>query len=119
MSPSPHRRQGLVRSYTATGGRVVPSRSSLDEATLLRADPKVERAGLGAQARRVMDLCLPGVVSIAEVAARLGLPVAVTKVIVSDLVDSKHLMSRSPYVPAADGADEEFLERVLDALHKL
>lgn len=119
MSPSPHRRQGLVRSYTATGGRAVPSRSSLDEATLLIADPAVERAGLGAQEHRVMDLCLPGTVSIGEVAARLELPGAVTKVIVSGLVDSKHLVSRSPFVPAAAGADDDFLRKLLDALHKL
>ncbi|WP_425566705.1 hypothetical protein, partial [Planomonospora alba] len=67
MSPRGHHRRGVVRSHTATGGHATPSRSSLDEATLLIADPKMPLAGLAAQAYRVMDLCLPGVLSVSEV----------------------------------------------------
>jgi hypothetical protein len=119
MSPRGHRRHGVVRSYTATGGRATPSRTSLDEATLLIADPKLPLAGLQAQAYRVMDLCLPGVLSVSEVAHHLQLPGAVTKVIVSGLVDSGHLVARAPFTPTADQHDEDFLRRVLHGLQQL
>lgn len=46
MTAHGRQRRGMVRSYTATGGRATPSRTTLDEATLLIADPKVPRAGL-------------------------------------------------------------------------
>ncbi|MBG0817561.1 DUF742 domain-containing protein [Planomonospora sp. ID82291] len=119
MSPRGHRRNGVVRSYTATGGRAAPSRTSLDEATLLIADPKLPLAGLQAQAYRVMDLCLPGVLSVSEVAHHLRLPGAVTKVVVSGLVDSGHLVARAPFTPTADQHDEDFLRRVLHGLQQL
>ncbi|AQW48424.1 DUF742 domain-containing protein [Streptomyces violaceusniger] len=119
MTSSPtHRRRGIVRSYTATGGQATPTRRSLDDATLLIADPKVPLAGLSPHAYRVMDLCLPGVLSVAEVGFHLMLPGAVTKVIVSGLVNSSHLIARSP-IPAAQQHDTVLLERILDALHKL
>ncbi|WP_030548234.1 DUF742 domain-containing protein [Streptomyces albus] len=118
MTPPAHRRRGMVRSYTVTGGRATPSRTSLDEATLLIADHKMPLTGLSSHAHRVMDLCLPGVLSVAEVGHHLQLPGAVTKVIVSGLVDSGHLVARSP-VPAAQQHDMALLERILDALHAL
>ncbi|WP_327153242.1 DUF742 domain-containing protein [Streptomyces tubercidicus] len=119
MTAHGRQRRGMVRSYTATGGRATPSRTTLDEATLLIADPKVPRAGLRAQAYRVMELCLPGVLAVSEVAVHLELPGAVTKVIVCGLVDSGHLVARAPFVPAAEQHDEDFLRRVLHGLHKL
>lgn len=119
MTPPGRQKRGMVRSYTATGGRARPSRSTLDEATLLIADPKMPLAGLAAQAYRVMDLCLPGVLSVSEVAYHLQLPGAVTKVVVSDLVDSGHLVARAPFVPAAHQHDEDFLRRVLHGLQQL
>lgn len=118
MSPLGRRRQGMVRSYTATGGRAVPTRASLDEATLLIADRKMASAGLDAHPQRVLGLCLGGVLSVAEVSARLHLPLAVTKVIVSGLVDSGHLVARTP-VPAEQREDTDLLERILHALNKL
>lgn len=65
-----------------------------------------------------MQHCLPGALSLAEVSADLQLPGAVTKVVVASLVDSGHLISRSP-VPAAQQHDRQLLERILDGLHKL
>ncbi|MCT2588996.1 DUF742 domain-containing protein [Streptomyces sp. N2-109] len=108
----------MVRPYTPTGGQAAPSRHSLDLATLLIADRDRPLHGLSAHARRVMEHCLPGALSIADVSADLQLPGAVTKVLVASLVDSGHLISRNP-VPAFQQYDREFLERVLDGLHKL
>ncbi|SFC62286.1 DUF742 domain-containing protein [Streptomyces aidingensis] len=119
MTRRSHRRRGMVRSYTATGGRAIPSRATLDEATLLKADPKLPMAGLNAQSHRVMDLCRAGVLSVAEVAAHLQMPGAVTKVIVSALVDSGHLVAVAPFVPAAQKHDREFLKKVLRGLQSI
>ncbi|MFJ3946191.1 DUF742 domain-containing protein [Streptomyces griseoaurantiacus] len=119
MTTHGRQRRGMVRSHTATEGRATPSRTTLDEATLLIADPNVPLAGLGAQAYRVMELCLPGVLAVSEVAFHLELPGAITKVIVSGLVDSSHLFARAPFVPAAEQHEEDFLKRVLDGLQKL
>ncbi|TDC95559.1 DUF742 domain-containing protein [Nonomuraea deserti] len=109
----------MIRSHTATGGDAIPSRGSLDDATLLVAETGAPPAGLPAQAHRVMDLCLPGVLSVSEVAYHLQLPGAVVKVIVSKLIDSGHLIARAPYAPLAGQHDENFLRQVLDALQKL
>ncbi|MEV6007289.1 DUF742 domain-containing protein [Streptomyces sp. NPDC051976] len=109
----------MVRSYTATGGVATPTRSSVDEATLLKADPKVAWVGLPAQAHRVMELCLGGVLAVADVAACLELPAAVVKVLVCRLVDSGHLIARNPFVPTAATHDRELLQRILNGLHKL
>ncbi|MEV4553591.1 DUF742 domain-containing protein [Nonomuraea wenchangensis] len=109
----------MVRSHTVTGGAAAASRSALDEATLLVADPHRSPAGLGAHAQRAMTLCRPGVLSVAEVAYHLRLPGAVVKMIVAGLVHSGHLSARAPYTPAAGRHDLDFLQQVLDALHKL
>ncbi|MFF8902481.1 DUF742 domain-containing protein [Streptomyces lydicus] len=108
----------MVRPYTPTGGRAEPTRRTLDVATLLIADPNKPLAGLDAHSHRLMQHCLPGVLSLAEVSADLQLPAAVTKFLVASLVDSGHLVSRSP-VPAAQQTNRHLLERILDALHQL
>lgn len=112
------RRGGMVRSFTPTEGEAEATRRSLDETTLLFADEKVPRHRLGVEERRVMELCLPGVLSVVEVSAHLRLPCTVTKVVVSALVDSGHLLARAP-VPAARHHDPKLLEKILDGLHAL
>ncbi|GAA1644423.1 DUF742 domain-containing protein [Nonomuraea maheshkhaliensis] len=120
MSHSRHRRAGMVRSHTATGGDLTPARQGLDAATLLLADATRPVTGLAAQPRRVMELCLPGVLSVSEVAAHLHLPGPVVRVIVSRLLDSGHLSARAPFVPTASSPHSaEVLRKVLVALEKL
>ncbi|MEW9555603.1 DUF742 domain-containing protein [Nonomuraea sp. NPDC050783] len=119
MTGPRQRRAGMVRSHAVIDGDAVPSRSTLDEATLLIADPRQPVAGLGAHAQRAMALCRPGVLSVAEVAHHLRLPGAVVKAIVTGLSRSGHLTTRAPYAPTAGQYDLEFLQQVLDALHKL
>jgi hypothetical protein len=108
----------MVRPYTPAEGVAAPSRRSLDLATILIADRDKPLHGLGVHAQRVMQHCLPGVLSVAEVSADLQLPGAVTKVLVAQLVNSGHLISRDP-VPVAQQHDKELLERILDGIRKL
>ncbi|WP_235978325.1 MULTISPECIES: DUF742 domain-containing protein [Streptomyces] len=106
----------MVRPYVPTGGRAVPTRRSLDLATLLIPVRDKPLHGLDVHAFRVMRHCLPGTQSVAEVSAHLKLPGAVTKVIVASLVDSGHLISRSPAPAAAQQHDLGLLEAVLHGL---
>ncbi|MFI0721425.1 DUF742 domain-containing protein [Streptomyces sp. NPDC021224] len=118
MTPRGRRRTGMVRPYTPAEGHAAPTRRSLDLATILIADRDMPLRGLGPHAYRVMEHCLPGALSVAEVSADLQLPGAVTKVIAAHLVDSGHLIARNP-APAAQKHDRALLERMLNALQEL
>ncbi|MFI6333583.1 DUF742 domain-containing protein [Streptomyces sp. NPDC050535] len=114
---TPGRRSGgrLVRPYVVTEGRSHPSRNTLDLVTLLIAADGPRLTGLSPEKRRLVELCLPGALSVAEVAGHLTLPVSVTKVLVADLMDSGHLVTRAP-IPAARPTDTRVLQEVLDGL---
>jgi hypothetical protein len=49
------------------------------------------------------------------VAGHLELPVSVTKILIADLMDSGHLVTRAP-IPAARLSDARILREVLDGL---
>lgn len=136
-----HSRRGVVRSHTvippATDGwgydeyadeeSPEPETVRIDIATLLSVPPGPSAgrpapgaaAGLGVQARRVLAMCAPGVVSVAEVAAYLEMPGGVVRALVADLVVRGHLLAADPFVPLAQPHEKEFLERILDGLQKL
>jgi hypothetical protein len=112
---TPHRRErALVRPHVVTGGRAHPTRNTLDLVTLVTAN-QVPVTGLSPEKRRAMQLCLGGSLSVAEVAGHLELPVSITKVLLSDLVDSGHVSIRGPE-PAARLPEVEILQEVLDGL---
>jgi hypothetical protein len=104
----------LVRPYLITGGRTHPVDELHMEALVetLRAD--AEALGrLRYEPRRVADLC-QSPTSIAEVAARLDVPLGVAKVLVADLASSGLL--RIHRTVSNDGPDVPLLERLLDEL---
>ncbi|WP_327066066.1 DUF742 domain-containing protein [Kitasatospora sp. NBC_01250] len=109
------RDRGLVRPYVVTNGRFEPTRNTFDLVTLVTAMPDRPLAGLGPEQRRLVELCLHGSLSLAEVAAHLHLPVSVTKVLLGDLVDSGHLITRAA-VPRAQLPTYQLLQEVLDGL---
>ena len=106
----------LVRSHVITGGRAYPTRNTLDLVTLVAA--ATDTFGhLEPEKRRVMRLCQDGTLSVAEIAGHLRLPVTVTKVLVSDLIDSGDLAVRSSARPQSP--DPQLLQDVLDGLTRL
>ncbi|WP_432193096.1 DUF742 domain-containing protein [Streptomyces sp. bgisy027] len=105
----------LVRSYVVTDGRAHPTRNTLDLVTLLIATGDLPLTGLNPEKRRLMELCRPGALSVAEVAGHLSLPVGVAKVLIADLMDSGHIVTRAP-IPAARPTDARILQEVLDGL---
>ncbi|MFE5597197.1 DUF742 domain-containing protein [Streptomyces sp. NPDC056549] len=88
-------------------------------ATLLSVDPTVPQNGLRTPELRLLAICAPGVLSVADVTAHLQLPGGVVRLLVGGLVASGHLAAVDPFVPRAQLHDVEFLERVLDGLHRL
>jgi hypothetical protein len=77
---------GIVRPYLFTGGRTEPCHPTLAVETMLRstAAGRVAAATLPAERRRTVELCrVPQ--SVAEVAARLCIPLGVVRVLVADL----------------------------------
>lgn len=111
---SRRRSRALVRPHVVTGGRAHPSRNIFDLVTLVIAVSD-RTSGLSPEKRRLIELSRGGALSVAEVAGHLGLPVSVTKVLLSDLVDSGHIAIRPP-VPAAELPKTRLLQEVLDGL---
>lgn len=113
MTPRPRHERALVRPHVVTGGRAHPTRNIFDLVTLVIA-ARSELMGLSPEKRRVMELCRGGALSVAEVASHLTLPVSVTKVLLSDLVDSGHIVTRS--AAPSRLPDDQVLQEVLDGL---
>ncbi|EIF00574.1 DUF742 domain-containing protein [Saccharomonospora glauca] len=107
-----------VRPYIITGGRAHPTRNTLRPETLLVANPEAQLpVSTSREKRSLVEMCR-GVLSVAEAAAHLRLPVSVVVVLASDLVDTGHLVVRSSpqrlVIPEID-----LLEKVLNGLRKL
>ncbi|MDC0771551.1 DUF742 domain-containing protein [Streptomyces sp. HD] len=115
MTPRRRPADRLVRSYVVTDGRAHPTRNTLDLVTLLVVTDDLPLSGLNPEKHRLMELCRPGALSVAEVAGHLSLPVSVAKVLIADLMDSGHLVTRAP-IPAARPTDARILQEVLDGL---
>ncbi|GAA3065275.1 DUF742 domain-containing protein [Pseudonocardia yunnanensis] len=108
----------LVRPYTITNGRTPTDTAQLDLSTqvmALRAER--EPTGLSPEHLAVVRLSRPPV-SIAEIAARLQLPLGVVRVLCGDLIDGGLVITRSPTYRPAQGPDLDTLQAVLDALIK-
>jgi hypothetical protein len=105
----------LIRPYLVNGGRTRPS-VELDLLSLVvttgRPTPDLEPEHI-----KVLELC-DTPISIAEVAARMRLPVMVTKVLLADLVDFGVVATKAP--PSLTGvADRALLEKLLDGLQRI
>ncbi|MFF1676144.1 DUF742 domain-containing protein [Streptomyces sp. NPDC058256] len=110
---------GLVGLYVMTGGRSAPSRNHFDLITrVLIANSGLERAGLTPEQCAVLDLCLPGALSVAEIGARLSLPLSVLRILLADLMETGHVTT-SGTILATPRSDQKLLEDVLAGLRKL
>jgi hypothetical protein len=105
----------LIRPYTVSNGRTKPS-VSLDLLSMVRATGRALKVDLTPEHALALDLSRAPV-TVAEIGAHLRLPVAVAKILLSDLIDQGAVSARPPD-PAADPADRDILQRVLDGLHK-
>jgi hypothetical protein len=85
----PRRERSLVRPHVVTGGRAHPTRNTFDVVTV--------------------------VIAAREDTAHLSLPISVTKVLLSDLFDSGHIVTHA-VVPRDSRPDIKLLKDVLDGL---
>lgn len=104
----------LVPAYAITGGRTRSSGADLPIETMVTTTLEGMRAvtHLQFEGRDVVLLCRHAS-SIAELAAKLRVPLGVARVLVSDLTSDGML---AVHVPSADRPDRIILERLLSGL---
>jgi hypothetical protein len=108
----------LVRPYTLTGGRTRPAGADLDLLTQVVAARTAENTTLSVEDREILEDCASRPLSIAEIAVDLDLPLAVAKVLVSDLL-ARRILIAGDWSPSVAYPDRQLLEVVLDGVRKL
>ncbi len=104
----------LVRPYAVTNGRTSAS-VQLDLLSMVVATGG-SHSLLEPDHLQALGLCLRPA-SVAEIAARLRLPAAVTKVLLADLVDCGAVRTAPPQ-SGSDTSNRALLERLLDGLQR-
>lgn len=110
----------VVRPYAVTGGRARPVTGTFDLISLVtstRVDVGLE-SGLGPEHVAIVGLCQQ-VLSVAEIAAHLDLPVGAVRVLLGDLVARSLVQVREPSETPAGLPDESVFEAVLNGLRAL
>ena len=75
----------LVRPFLVTGGRTQPLRAGLRLESLVHSSSAALSAPLRFELRQIVDLCQTPI-TVADVAARLRVPLGVARVLIADLV---------------------------------
>jgi hypothetical protein len=109
----------LVRPYVMTRGRILPIRGRFDLISLIVATRPVpaNELGLGPEHLAIADLC-EDLMSVAEIAGQLDLPVGTVRVLLGDLLDQGFIAVQEPQ-PEVNMSDERLYEAVLDGLRAL
>jgi hypothetical protein len=105
----------LIRPYAVTNGRT-STNLRLDLLSMVVATGAGAYGSLEPDHMQALGLCLRPA-SVAEIAARLRLPAAITKVLLSDLVDCGAVRAAPPR-SASDTSNRVLLERLLDGLQR-
>ena len=105
-----------VRAYLLTGGR---TDSGLDFETMLSvtAEGHYVRPTMAFERARIVDLCTETPQSVAELSARLHLPIGVVRVVGADMVDAGLLDCHSGRVGLSD--DVDMLQRLIHGIRRL
>lgn len=109
----------LVRPYAITRGRTIGAGHDLDMLTIVvraRGAPPLRRTE--PEYLDIVQLCTEPQ-TVAEVAAALKLPLAVTKILVGDLIGDSHLIFRTPVQMESGPGDFNILRAVLDGIRKI
>ncbi|GAA2659857.1 DUF742 domain-containing protein [Streptomyces aculeolatus] len=111
------------RLYTLTGGRSRPATDEFDLVTLVVAECE-PTPGMQSEHAAILRICRTPT-AVVELSADLGLPVGITKILLSDLLAAGRITARHPrYAPPRTPggvrfADPETLEKVLVGLRHL
>jgi hypothetical protein len=114
-----HAQHALVRPYMLTRGRTSSSLGVFELHAPALALITPEQLGRGAtpEDRRIIELCQTPM-SVAELAARLGAPVGVVRVLVGDLVVARVLHVRQTD-DRGEHRDVRLLERLLEGIRAI
>ncbi|WP_433654031.1 DUF742 domain-containing protein [Nocardia sp. CA-128927] len=109
----------LVRPYAVTRGRTTGGGPELDMLTSVVTDESASPSRrMEPEYADILRLCRVSQ-SVAEVSAQLRLPLAVTKILVGDLIGDGQLIFRAPVPTEAGPEDLNILRAVLDGIRKL
>lgn len=122
VSPGDEPTGALVRPYAVTGGRTRPRLDIAIEA-LVETTPKGRSTGAlshGREQQYIVTLCDGRLQSLAEISARMQLPLGVARVLVADMAaDGMVAIYEPTSIDGNDAVGTELLERVLSGLRKL
>ncbi|PDP84815.1 hypothetical protein CQJ94_25600 [Glycomyces fuscus] len=109
----------LVRPYVIAQGRDHADTVQLDMISVVIAAKRaeVDEMALEPEQIRILELCRRPQ-SVAEVSAHLDIPVAVVKVLLSDLLNRGLALARAPYT-AKSPVSRDVLQAVLDGIQRL
>lgn len=111
----------VVRPYTLTSGRTtsqveVPLEASVE----LTAAGRAQQWPAHDPSSRIVDLCADELLSVAEIAARSGLALGVTRVLVGDLAAEGHVQLQQTLTDSTSSAERiSLIERTLRGLRDL
>ena len=107
------------RLYTVTRGRSKAPEHAFDVVTLIVAEIE-PRPGMQSEHARILRLC-ERPTAVVEVAAHLGLPVSIVKILLGDLLEAGRITARHPrFAPTqAQLPDLDTLKQVLHGLQQL
>ncbi len=119
IEQAPHPQHALVRPYMLTRGRTSSSLGAFELHAPALALVTPEQLGRGAtpEARRIIELCQTPM-SVAELSARIGMPVGVLRVLVGDLVVARMVQVRQSE-DQAEHRDVRLLERLLEGIRAI
>ncbi len=105
----------LVRPYAMTGGRTRSEQDDLELITLVVTSRRrhAEPDSMEPEYLSILTLC-QNPTSVAEISAKLNLPLGVVKVLLGDLIDQRLIDFRTAMTP-----DNEMLQAVLNGIRKL
>jgi hypothetical protein len=108
----------LVRPYAVTRGRTRSNQYDLQLITLVVAlRPDMDVRSVEPEYARVLRECRRPQ-SVAEVAARVDLPLCVVKVLISDLIERNFVIFRTSWEPLG-APDLNTMQKVLDGIRNL
>jgi hypothetical protein len=118
-SPGSSQPRSRVRPYARTGGRTRSDHDLALEALVSTSElGRSNQAGAPAEYRAICELCVD-TRSVAEIAAYLGLPLGVVKVLAGDMADAELVIIHQTGLSLGDRSSREFMERVLEGLRAL
>lgn len=109
-----------MRPFVLTGGRTDHSQYAFALITLVlaRSADEIPPGRFNAEAVQILRLCQDRAMAIAEIAAKLDLPVGVVKVLCGDLLQASLVVIQAPPRPE-EHPSTALIERVIDGILRL